>query len=51
MMVIASALTGETLELRHGFVDRADEPQRFWWNLVIYFLVGLFLIGLYFHQN
>ena len=47
LIVLASTLTGETLEGRHGFVDRSKEPKRFWWNVVIYFLGGLFFIGLY----
>lgn len=51
LFVLASTLTGETLQGRYGFVERSAEPKRFWWNLVIYFLGGLFFIGLYFAQN
>ena len=51
LMVVASTLTGETFEGRHGFVYRAEEPKRFWWNVVFYLLFALFLIGLYVYQN
>lgn len=51
LMVIASMLTGESFEGRYGFVYRAEEPKRFWWNSVFYVVVGVFLIGLYFYQN
>jgi hypothetical protein len=53
LLVAASALTGETFEAsRHhpGIVNRSEEPKRFWWNLVIYFLGGLFFVGLYLCQ-
>jgi hypothetical protein len=48
---IASILTGETFQtgryIRHRFVDRSEEPNRFWWIVVTYLLVGLVFIGLY----
>ncbi len=48
---VACILTGETIEARHGFVYRAEEPKRFWWNVVTYFLLGLFFVGLFLYQN
>jgi len=48
---IASILTGETFQtgryIRQRFVDRSEEPNRFWRIVVIYLLVGLVFIGLY----
>jgi hypothetical protein len=53
LLVVASTLTGETLNVdryRPGIVDRSVEPKRFWWNVVVYFLGGLFFIGLYLYE-
>jgi hypothetical protein len=53
LLVVASTLTGETFKAdryRPGIVDRSVEPKRFWWNVVIYFLGGLFFIGLYLYE-
>jgi hypothetical protein len=44
-------LSGEAFERYGRTVDRTKEPKRFWWDVVMYFLVGLFFIGLYFYQN
>ena len=44
-------LSGETFEPRGGIVCRAGEPKRFWWNVVMYSLGGLFFIGLYLYQH
>jgi H+/Cl- antiporter ClcA len=51
VMTAVFTLSGETLERYHGFVSRAEEPKRFWWDVVVYFLGGLFFIGLYLYQN
>jgi sterol desaturase/sphingolipid hydroxylase (fatty acid hydroxylase superfamily) len=53
LMVLAAvfALAGEAFEPRHGFVCRTEEPKRFWWNVVLFFLSGLFFIGFYIAQN
>lgn len=45
------ALSGETWERGGGIVDRTKEPKRFWWDVVLCFLAGLFFIGLYLYQN
>jgi hypothetical protein len=50
-MTAVFMLSGETLERYHGIVYRTKEPKRFWWDVVLYFLGGLFFIGLYLHQN
>jgi hypothetical protein len=46
-----SILTGEAFQtgryIGHRFVDRSEEPKRFWWIVVIYLLGGLVFIGLY----
>ena len=54
VLLVATAvftLSGETLEKYHGIVYRAKEPKRFWWDVVLYFIAGLFFIGLYVYQS
>jgi len=50
VMTAVFTLSGETLE-RQGIISRAEEPKRFWWDVVIYFAGGIFFIGLYLYQN
>jgi hypothetical protein len=38
--------TGYAYERYGHIIKRTEEPKRFWWNVVFYFLIGLFLIGL-----
>jgi hypothetical protein len=47
LMAVAFTLTGETLERGYGMVDRADEPKRFWWDVAMFYLGGIFFIALY----
>ena len=47
----AFMLTGETLERYRGIVRRDEDPKRYWWDVVMWFLFGLFFIGLYFYQK
>jgi hypothetical protein len=51
IMTAVFTLSGETLERYHGIVCRTEEPKRFWWDVVMYFIGGLFFIGLYLYQN
>ena len=53
LLVVTAVFTisGEALEQYHGIVCRTEEPKRFWWDVVLYFLSGLFFIGLYLYQN
>ncbi len=54
VLLVATAvftLSGETLERYHGIVYRSEERKRFWWDVVIYLIGGLFFIGLYLYQN
>ena len=51
VMTAVFTLSGETLERYHGIVCRAEEPKRFWCDVVMYFIAGLFFIGLYLYQN
>ena len=41
--------TGKVLTRFHGWVYRAKEPRRFWWEVAIYYLSGVAFIGLYFY--
>jgi hypothetical protein len=38
-------LTGKVWVRFHGWVYRADEPKTFWWNVAMFYIIGLFLIG------
>jgi hypothetical protein len=51
VMTVVFTLSGETLERYYGLVSRSEEPKRFWWSVALYFLGGLFFIGLYLYQN
>jgi hypothetical protein len=50
-MMAVFALSGGIFEPHAGIVYRAKEPRRFWWNVVGYFLGGIFFIGVYLIQN
>lgn len=41
--------TGKVLDRFHGWVYRADDPKRFWWQVAMYYLggVGMILFFLY----
>ncbi len=34
----------------HGWVYRAKEPRWFWWEVVLYFLVGVWFVGYFLYQ-
>jgi energy-coupling factor transporter transmembrane protein EcfT len=44
IVAVLFTLSGETLERFHGVVSRAKDPKRFWWNVAMYYLGGLFFI-------
>jgi energy-coupling factor transporter transmembrane protein EcfT len=50
VMAVVFTLTGESLERYHGIVYRAEEPKRFWWNVAMFFLGGIFFIALYLYN-
>jgi hypothetical protein len=37
--------TGKAWVRFHGWVYRAKEPNRFWWEVAMYYLGGVFFIG------
>ena len=47
----AFAISGEAFERFGRIAYRAEEPKRFWWDVVLCFLAGLFFIGLYLYKN
>jgi hypothetical protein len=51
IMTAAFALSGEAFERFGGIARRTEEPKRFWWDVVMCLLCGLFFIGLYLYQN
>jgi RsiW-degrading membrane proteinase PrsW (M82 family) len=50
VMAVVFTLTGESLERYHGIVYRAEEPKRFWWNVAMFFLGGIFFFALYLYN-
>jgi hypothetical protein len=42
-----STLSGGTVERFRGIVYRTEEPKRFWWDVAMFGLGGLFFIFLY----
>ena len=42
--------TGKAWIRFHGWIYRAERPTRFWWEVAMYYLGGLFLIGLYLYK-
>lgn len=51
VMAVVFTLMGGTFERRGSIVYRAKEPDRFWWNLASFNLLGLFFIGVYLHET
>jgi hypothetical protein len=49
-MAVVFRLKGETIGRFRGMVYRAEEPNRFWWNVAMFYLVGRFFIGLYLYK-
>ena len=54
LIAAVSMAMGETLERFYGVVSRDEEPKRFRRNVLGYFIMGLFFVGLsliafYFH--
>ena len=37
--------TGKAWVRFHGWVYRAEKPTRFWWEVAMYYFVGIGLIG------
>jgi hypothetical protein len=53
LFAVASTLTGETIEARRygsRFIERSEEPKRFWWNIVGSTFAGLCFVGLYLYE-
>jgi hypothetical protein len=42
--------TGKAYIRFHGWVYRADEPKRYWLEVVAYYVVGVGLIGLFLYS-
>jgi hypothetical protein len=43
-MAVVSTLTGESLERWGRMVSRAEQPKRFWWDIALCYLGGIFFI-------
>ena len=46
-LAVVYTYTGKAWIRFHGWVDRADEPKRYWLEVAAYYLVGVVLIGLF----
>jgi hypothetical protein len=51
VIAVIFTLSGESLERYGRMVSRAEEPKRFWWNVAMFYLGGIFFIALYLYQN
>jgi len=51
VIAVIFTLSGEALERYGRMVSRAEEPKRFWWNVAMFYLGGIFFIALYLYQN
>jgi hypothetical protein len=47
VMALIFTLTGRCLVKYQGIIDRANNPKEFWQNVALYYLLGLFCLGLY----
>ncbi len=47
VIAVVFTLAGESLELFGRRVSRAEEPKRFWWDVALFYLGGIFYIALY----
>lgn len=45
-----STCTGKTWARFQGCIDRAKEPNDFWWVVAIYYLGSVFFIGMFFYE-
>lgn len=45
------ACTGRASTRFHGWIYRAKEPKWFWWNVAMYFLGGVGLIGYFLYLS
>jgi hypothetical protein len=50
LLAAVGMFTGKTWVRLHGWVDRAEEPNYFWWQVAFFFLAGLGFIGYYLYQ-
>lgn len=50
-MVLISTLTGRSLVKYRGIVSRAEDPKTFWQSIALYFLLGIFFLGLYLYTG
>lgn len=44
------ASTGKVLVRFSGWLYRAKQPGLFWWNVALYYLVGVFFIGYFLYM-
>jgi hypothetical protein len=50
VIAVIFTLAGESLERYGRMVSRAETPKRYWWNVAMYYLGGIFFVALYFYQ-
>jgi hypothetical protein len=46
-LAVIYTYTGKAYIRFHGWVYRADEPKRYWLEVIAYYVVGVGLIGLF----
>ena len=50
VMAVVFTLSGETVERFYGIVYRTEEPKRFWWDVAMFYIGGLFFIAIFLYK-
>jgi hypothetical protein len=51
IIAVVFTLIGESLEFLGPIASRAEEPKRFWRNVALFYIGGVFYIALYWFNN
>jgi hypothetical protein len=50
ILAVVYTCTGKAWIRFHGWVNRADEPKRYWLEVAMYYLLGFALIGFHLYK-
>jgi hypothetical protein len=50
LFALVATLTGQSLERFGKIATRAEDPNRFWWNVAFLYAAGLLGIGIFLYQ-
>ena len=49
-LAVVYTYTGKAYIRFHGWASRADEPKRYWLEVVTYYLIGIGFVGLFLYK-